>query len=322
MLPDLNRLKVFYYIYATRSVVAAAGKLNITASAVSQQLKKLEYEIKTPLFTRLHKKLVPTIEADRLFDLVNPFFDTLAAGLRNIHQARLKPSGILRVGAPDEFGKAYFPEIVASFRQAYPEVTFALTLGNPSLLLPMVGEGKLDLALVDVFLTQSRIHGDLGIFSIEPIFDEEVILACSSDYCEDILRKDFSFNNLMANNFISYLPTASELHNWFKHHFRKTSIHPTIVMTVDSIQAVISCIRRHMGMGIIVSHLVNEDIRSGKIVPVTTGHKEIINRISLVQLQDKIPSLTDKTFQRHFKAAMQKAGELKKYASGAGPPLP
>ncbi len=317
MLPDINRLKIFYDIYTTRSVVAAARQANITPSAISQQLKKLEVEIKTPLFTRLHKKLVPTGEADRLFAIVNPFLHDLEAGLRTINQARTKPSGQLRVGAPTEFGKAFFPGIFSSFRKKYPEVTFSLTLGDPSVLLSMVRRGTLDFALVDVFLTQSRVHGDLGIYSIEPIIDEEVVLACSKNYCESALGNDFSFKRLIAGEFISYQPDAMALRSWFRHHFRKVALHPKIVMTVDSLQAVIACIKHDLGMGIIVSHMAYDDIRKGRIVTVATSRKEIINRISLVQLQDKVPSLTDKTFQAHFKAAMQKAGVLKKF-SGHG----
>ena len=57
MLPDFNRLKVFYHIYRTGSVVAAADELCLTQSGVSQHLQKLENEIGMPLFTRLHKNL-------------------------------------------------------------------------------------------------------------------------------------------------------------------------------------------------------------------------------------------------------------------------
>ena len=273
MQPDANRLKMFHDIYAARSVVAVAQKRNITPSAVSQQLKKLEHEIKVPLFTRLHKKLVPTVEAHRLFDLVHPLFKDLETALGTIRQARVKPSGVLRVGAPEEFGKAYLPGVCASFRREYPEVTFALTLGDPTLLLPMVGDGNLDFALVDVFLTQSRQVGDLGIYSIEPLFDENVILACSGRYWRNSLEQDASFANLSAHAFLSYRANASELYSWFKHHHGKTLRHPHIVMTVDSVQAVISCIRHHMGMGIIVSHLVEEDLRKGAIVPISSGRQ-------------------------------------------------
>ena len=41
-IPDLNRLKVFYVVYANKSIVRAANVLNVTRSAVSQNLKALE----------------------------------------------------------------------------------------------------------------------------------------------------------------------------------------------------------------------------------------------------------------------------------------
>jgi DNA-binding transcriptional LysR family regulator len=312
MLPDFNRLKVFYYIYANQSIVAAAKELNITQSAISQHLKKLEYEMKTPLFTRLHKRLVPTAEAERLFNILQPFFHELETGLRSIKQAKVKPSGILRIGAPTEFGKAYFPGIFASFREQYPDVIFSLKLGDPSILLSKVSEGQLDFALVDVFLAQNRFFTDLGIYSIEPIFEEEVILACSDKYCETVLHHDFSFDNLISREYISFVQNAVALKSWFRHHFGKSSVKPNVVMTVDSVQAAISGIRHHMGMGIIVSHLVYDDIKSGTIIPITTDKKDIINRISLVQLQDKIPSLTDKTFQAHFKSEMRSRSGIEK----------
>lgn len=46
---DLNRIHVFYRVYAENSIVGAAEKLHISQPAVSQQIKKLEEEIKTPL---------------------------------------------------------------------------------------------------------------------------------------------------------------------------------------------------------------------------------------------------------------------------------
>ena len=49
-IPDLNRLRVFFWVYECKSVVAAAKELHITQSAVSQHLKKLELELGTPNF--------------------------------------------------------------------------------------------------------------------------------------------------------------------------------------------------------------------------------------------------------------------------------
>jgi DNA-binding transcriptional LysR family regulator len=312
-LPDFNRLKVFYCIYSSRSIVAAAKELNITRSAVSQHLKKLEAEIETQLFTRLHKRLAPTVAADRLFAILDPFIEQLQSGLQGIKRAKTHPSGLLRVGAPSEFGKAYLPGIFTAFRTIYPEVTFFLELGDPDVLLTGLMQGHLDYALVDVFLANRRFQGELGAYSIDPMVDEEVILACSRGYRDGVLNGDVSLANLLAHDFITYQPRAHALKGWFRHHFDKQAINPRVVLTVDSVQAVIEAVRQGMGMGVIASHLAHADLSAGRMVPIKSGRDEIINRISLVQLQDKVPSLTEKTFREFFKAAVQRAGVFKAF---------
>ena len=301
---DVNRLKVFYYIYLNKSISGAANELNVTPSAVSQHLKKLEYEIKVHLFTRMHKRLVPTVEADKLFQLLQPFFLELEAGLKSLREGRDEPSGLLRVGAPVEFGKANFPKLMGAFRQRYPEVTFALTLGNPEKLLGMVKDGELDFAMVDLFLSQRNYIADIGLYHVEPIMDEEVILACSRTYFEAHLKDDLSLENILAQSFISYDQTILALNGWFKHHFGRQSVKVDVALTVDSVQAICSAIENDFGLGVITRTVAQRQIQEGSIVHIKTDKKEIYNKMSLVQLQDKIATFTDKTAQTYFKKAL------------------
>ena len=147
MLQNLERLKVFFHVFSENSVVAAAKALHVSQSAVSQTLQKLESEIKTPLFTRLHKRLVPTAAGERLFAVVQPFMAELGACLKTLELAKGQPFGELRFGAPVEFGKTYLPAIIADFREQYPDVTFYLKFGDAGTLLPMVEKGQIDFAL-------------------------------------------------------------------------------------------------------------------------------------------------------------------------------
>ena len=313
MLPDLERLKVFYYIFHGGSIVSAAKELNITQSAVSQALQKLESELKTPLFTRLHKRLAPTPAAEKLFSIIKPFMEELEKELTDLNTAREKPFGELRIGTPGEFGKAYFPAILSSFRKQYPDVTFYLKLGDPATILPMISAGEIDFALLDVFLTHKHYFGDLGAYSITPIIEEEVIMACSKAYYDEAIKGDHSYENIRSAKFISYHPNALTLINWFKHHFNKTSQKLDIVLTVDNIQTVISAILNDMGMAVVASHLVYDAIQTGKIIPVTTEKCEIINPISLVELLDKIPSLTEKTFRSFLLDRIHRMGVKKNF---------
>lgn len=313
MLPDFNRLKVFYYVFNLKSIVAAANQLHVTQPAVSQHIQKLESELKTTLFIRLHKKLAPTAAADRLFGIIKPFVEELDAGVKSIMQARERPSGLLRIGSPVEFGKEYFPGIFAGFRRQYPEVHYFLKLADPASLFASVREGELDFALIDVFLTQEQLLGDFGFYSIEPLVEEEVILACSREYYDRSIHKDHSFDHLASKEFISYEFRTLALKNWFKHHFGKSPAKLNVVMTVESHQTVITGMKNHLGLGIVASHLVWDEISRGVIVPVSTRKKEVINWISLLQLQDKTPNLTERTFLAYLKEEIRLSGMLKDF---------
>jgi len=298
MLQSLDRLKVFYHVFARGSVISAAKNLNVSQSAVSQSLQKLETEIKSPLFTRLHKQLVPTAAGERLFAIVRPFMVELDICLKTLEKAKNQPFGELSIGAPVEFGKAYIPAVVASFRKQYPDVTFYLKFGNPDTLLPMLKKGQIDFALVDKFETQNQYFGDQDVFHFHPVAEEKIILACSKQYYAKSIKKDHSFKHLTLQNFIAYRQDAQNIKSWFKHHFKKSNIRLQSVLTVDSHQAIISAIQHHVGMGIIASHIARKELQRGTIIGIKTSKSEIRNQISLTQLQDKIPTLTEKIFMQ------------------------
>ena len=137
--------------------------MHITPSAVSQQIKKLEMEIGTLLFTRLHKRLVPTPAGKRLYRLTAHLIDSLQDGMEVFNEGRNEPSGILRMGSPVEFGSIYLPHVISTYRNRYPKVSFDLELGRPSDLVPKVESGDLDFALVDTFPTKGQSASSTGI---------------------------------------------------------------------------------------------------------------------------------------------------------------
>lgn len=300
MLENLDRLKVFYYVYNQSSIVSASKTLHVSQSAVSQAIKKLEMETNSPLFIRLHKQLVPTTAGKRLYEIVEPFMFSLGRYLKSLEDGKEQPVGELCIGAPPEFGKAYLPFIVADFREQYPDVTFTLELGTPETLLPLMKKGQVDFALVDVFLTKSTHSDQLDMFHFNPVVEEQVILACSKKYHEKAVSGDHSFKSLSKQNFISYKKDQQTIKQWFKHHFSKTNVLVHDVLTVGSHEAVIAAIKKDVGLGIVASHLVKNDILANNIVHIKTSSSEIVNQIALVYLQDKIPTLTEKVFEKYL----------------------
>lgn len=85
------------------------------------------------------------------------------------------------------------------------------------------------------------------------------------------------------------------------------------MLTVESHQACLRCVKLGMGLTTTSSHMVWQEIVAGSIVAITTGTPNAINTISLVELQDKIPTITEKTFRTHIVRAMQQDGMLRRF---------
>ncbi|WP_333893547.1 LysR family transcriptional regulator [Atlantibacter subterraneus] len=76
---DLNLLAIFCLIYSMGSISKVADMLDISASAVSQSLKKLRELMDDNLFVRSGNALLPTVYADELYDNILPVLDTLSS---------------------------------------------------------------------------------------------------------------------------------------------------------------------------------------------------------------------------------------------------
>lgn len=305
MLPDFNRLKVFYFVYHHGSTAVAAKKLHVTQPAVSQHLKKLETEIGARLFTRMHKGLAPTSAGEKLYGIVKPFMDNIESGIGQIQMAGKGPRGRLRIGAPVEFGEKVLPRICAHFCQEHPQVSFHLEMGHPSILLPLVKEGRLDLAFADIFSPQGVHSRTLALFNIQPVTDEKLVMVCSRNYHRRWIKNDASLENLMECDYVAYQEHGPAIKSWFRHHFGKIAIHPNIIISVESVRSVITCVQHHMGLGIVPSHFIEDLLSQGILVKIQGCKAEITNRISLVQLQDKVPTILEKRFLDYFYARLE-----------------
>jgi len=297
---DLNRLKFFHAIYRRRSVSDAARDLYVTQSAASQSLRRLEEQLHTALFLRAGKKLLPTPAADRLFELTDPFMQSLENGLADLEKRSMSPTGVLRIGAPVEFGSRHLVGMCAAFRREYPSVSFALELGQTAELLPKLSAGKLDFIFADIFKSEKGYSREFSIFTIRLAAQEELALVCSKEYAAEHLQGKIAPDKLLRCGFLDYNPHAPALNGWFEHHYGMASPKPQLALSVESVQAIISGIRNHMGLGVVPSHLVGEELGDGRLIRIKTGKPPLLNRISLVRLKDGSPGTAEKVFLSRF----------------------
>ena len=123
-LPPLNWLRAFEAAARHLSFTGAAGDLNMTQSAVSQQIKALETHLGTPLFHRRPRALQLTQTGTVYLPVVRTAFRTLAHGTRAV--TRREPD-VLRIQCNLSFGIHWLSPRLSLFRAAHPDVRIAVS---------------------------------------------------------------------------------------------------------------------------------------------------------------------------------------------------
>lgn len=127
-IPSLNWLRVFEAAARTESFARAAAQLNMSASAVSQQVKALETRLGTPLFHR-HAHAVTLTEAGRAYlpvvqqSLV--MLESATTGLfGQTRDQRLYVQSVLL------FAQGVLAAGLTQFQKSHPQINLSLTTGN------------------------------------------------------------------------------------------------------------------------------------------------------------------------------------------------
>lgn len=118
---DINLKATEYFEAVARlgTVTKAAEELQVSASAVSQQLKVLETQLGARLFRREKRRLILTLDGDRLFQTTSQSFGALRNACGAIGRQRDLRSVTLRVSP--SFGVRWLGPRIAGFAAAHPE---------------------------------------------------------------------------------------------------------------------------------------------------------------------------------------------------------
>jgi DNA-binding transcriptional LysR family regulator len=144
----LRHIEVFYAVYSAGSVTHAAQVLNVSQPSVSKVLAHAEQQLGYRLFDRVKGKLVPTPEADQLFNHVREVNDSLDRMRHVAENLRTAKQGRVRIAATPAFGIDVLPGAVAAFREQNGDVFFSVETLHHGEICDALLESSIDLGLV------------------------------------------------------------------------------------------------------------------------------------------------------------------------------
>ena len=142
--PDL--LKAFVTVVDCGGFSRAAERLFRSQSTVSLQIKRLEDHLGVTLLDRTPRRLALTTEGELILDYARRILSLNEELASRVREPEL--SGVVRLGAPEDFATSHLPRVLARFARKHPRVALEVTCELTLEVLDRFNAGGLDLALV------------------------------------------------------------------------------------------------------------------------------------------------------------------------------
>lgn len=127
MIVDLNLLPVFLAVAQEPNFRAAADRLGVTRSAVSQGIKRLEDMVGLSLVSRTTRSVRLTEAGTKLYELLSQPWTDITTGLEQLASER-EPKGLLRLAVTSIAEPFLSGTLIGSFAAVYPQVTIDVTV--------------------------------------------------------------------------------------------------------------------------------------------------------------------------------------------------
>ncbi|MEW5743848.1 MAG: selenium metabolism-associated LysR family transcriptional regulator [Nitrospirota bacterium] len=166
---DVHQLRVFVSVYKNRSFSKASEQLYLTQPTISDHIKTLEEELECRLFDRLGRTIIPTKEADVLYNHALTILERVSALKETFSRLKKEISGELVVGASTIPGTYLMPRLIAGFKEKHPSVSFTVVITDSKDIIDKVMKHELLVGVVGAKQND-------GHLAFHPLLDDDLVV--------------------------------------------------------------------------------------------------------------------------------------------------
>jgi DNA-binding transcriptional LysR family regulator len=265
---DTRQLETLLAVADTGSFAAAASVVNLTPSAVSQQIQALETELGTQLFDRTRRP--PSLNANgmELLQSARTIIQVVSETKRVLSGVQV--SGTLNIGAIRTASMMLLPKALVEMRQAYPGLLFNWRVGLSETLMSDVVAGRLDVAIV-----AEHVGVPSGLIWT-PFLTEPLQLIGPPD------GRDKTYKQLLKTYAFIRYATNVPLSRQIDTEFSRMGITAREIAVINTIPAIISSV--YAGLGIaVVPKTALLDPTASHLASFAFGSPPISRRLGIVR---------------------------------------
>jgi DNA-binding transcriptional LysR family regulator len=199
---DLYQLEYFLEVARQRNFTRAAVRLHLAQAALSEQIRKLEEELGTPLFQRGRRESTLTAAGETLRGHAEALLDRASAARRAVEAVIGLRGGRLVIGAIPSVSAGLLPVAVRAFRQRYAEVELVIVEGTSDFVAEGVESGRVELGII-------QHPPPAGALDETTLLQERFVILAAADHAVACQRL-VDLRSLAAESFVFFKGRARD----------------------------------------------------------------------------------------------------------------
>jgi LysR family transcriptional regulator for metE and metH len=254
---EVRDLQLVLALAGAGSTARAASILHLTQPAVSRALLALEDKLKTSLFERSPKGLLPSPAGERLLAGARE----LLVGLQDLEQRTCTPEPTLKIRLVCECYTAYhwLPSVLSSLNDTAPGLQLALEVEHTHAPIRALEAGDVDVAL----LTTGQLPRS-GLRE-RPLFDDEVVFLLAADH-PLAKKKAITIADLERVPLLTSSNTPAAERHWFMRAAFGRKKPRITFQALPLSEAILDVARAGMGVAVMSEWIAGPHVKRGELV--------------------------------------------------------
>ncbi|MFT3779513.1 MAG: LysR substrate-binding domain-containing protein [Ottowia sp.] len=263
---SLALISVFVRVARCMSFSGAAAELRVSNGTVSRQIARLEKKMGVQLLERSTRKVALTEIGRTFFESSCRVLQQAEEAMSQVQDLQAEPRGTLRITAPMLFGILHLSPLIRRFAERYPKVEVQLSVSDQ---LESLASGDYDMAI------RITNHLDNGVIA-RRLSSIDWAVCASPGY----LRRHGApaVPADLAEHQCYYYPSVIEHGRW---SFLRGDVLCTVPirsrLQVNSSQIIADHARSGMGIALLPTYLIGNDLKAGRLVRLLAGFQPTVN---------------------------------------------
>ncbi|MES2507689.1 MAG: LysR family transcriptional regulator [Verrucomicrobiota bacterium] len=261
---DIQSLEQFVVLARTKNFTRAGEELNLSQSALSRSIQKLEDQLGQPLFERKPREVVLTDLGELLLERAKKILKLVEDTFSELSEAGRR--GRVRLGAIPTIAPYFLPSLLGSFAEKHPDISVIVQEDTTETLIKSCSHGDIDLAIVALPIIAKYLE-------VEPLFTEELLLVLPAGHP---LAREESIGVASVDGYpFVMLNEAHCLSENISSFCRRQSVQPVTVERTSQLTTVQELVALDHGVSIVPEMARRLDLSNRRVYRSFSGEKPL-----------------------------------------------